>query len=57
MRNTKKPSIRWDKQLARKYNLPKHIIQYAKHYGYNVETLLSIWVQQGTLKIKSTGNE
>lgn len=53
MRNTKKPSTRWDKKLAKHYGIPKHLVQHSKRYGgIGVEYLLSVWLQHGEIKYK-----
>jgi hypothetical protein len=52
MKKKQKVLRRWDKVLAKWYGIPKMARQYAKSHGSNVETLLSIWLQQNKLKYR-----
>jgi hypothetical protein len=43
---------RWDKKLARHYNIPRALVGNAKRYGSSVEMLLSDHLQHGAIKYK-----
>lgn len=43
---------RWDKKLARHYNIPRALVGNAKRYGSSVEMMLSEHLQYGAIKYK-----
>ncbi len=49
---------RWDKRLAKHYDIPKALRSNASRYGSSVEMMLSELLQQGAIKYKemSDGN-
>jgi hypothetical protein len=44
---------RWDKKLARHYDIPRALVGNAKRYGSSVEMMLSEHLQQGVIEYKA----